>query len=80
MLSKGDYALEVACGPGKHSLLLASSFLKIKGVLVSCDFSKKMVERLANNYQNTDSDFPKVNGNKFIIDTSIDYTELEDGN
>jgi len=40
MQNIGDYVLEVACGPGKHSLLLASSFLKVKGVLVSCDFSK----------------------------------------
>jgi hypothetical protein len=69
MLKQGDYVLEVACGPGKHSLLLASSFLKIKGVLVSCDFSKKMVQRLEFNYQNTDSDFTKVDGNKYKIDS-----------
>lgn len=69
MLKQGDYVLEVACGPGKHSLLLASSFLKIKGVLVSCDFSKKMVQRLEFNYENTDSDFTKVDGNKYKIDS-----------
>jgi len=38
-----DRVLEVACGPGKHSLMLASTFLKEKGVLVSCDFSAAMV-------------------------------------
>ena len=41
-----DKTLEVACGPGKHSLMLASSFLKPKGVLVSCDISNAMVKRL----------------------------------
>lgn len=41
-----DRTLEVACGPGKHSLMLASSFLKPDGVLVSCDYSNAMVKRL----------------------------------
>ena len=44
--------LEVACGPGKHSVLLASSFLKVGAMLVSCDFSAEMVKELKNNYEN----------------------------
>jgi len=35
--------LEVGCGPGKHSLMLAKSFLSNGSVLVSCDISKGMI-------------------------------------
>lgn len=76
MLS-ADRTLEVACGPGKHSLMLASSFLKPKGVLVSCDYSNAMVKRLQENYHSEHSDFLKVQGNKFQYD-STDYTEFAD--
>ena len=57
MLEKGDIVIEVGCGPGKHSLTLASSFLKINGVLVSCDFSSNMVKMLAKNYNESDNDY-----------------------
>lgn len=40
---QADKVLEVACGPGRHSILLASSFLKQGATLVSCDFCKGMV-------------------------------------
>jgi len=48
--------LEVACGPGSHSVMLASSFIpKDTGaVLVSCDFSRNMVKKLKKNYQKSD--------------------------
>jgi ubiquinone/menaquinone biosynthesis C-methylase UbiE len=37
-------SIEVGCGPGRHSLMLASTFLRRDGgVLVSCDFSNWMV-------------------------------------
>jgi len=39
-----DKVIEVACGPGKHSLMLANSFLKVGGVLVSCDYSPAMMK------------------------------------
>ena len=39
--------IEVGCGPGKHSLVIASTFLRNDGgVLVSCDYSKDMVKRV----------------------------------
>jgi ubiquinone/menaquinone biosynthesis C-methylase UbiE len=65
---KADRVLEVACGPGKHSLMLSSTFLKVGGVLVSCDYSGEMVKRLAANYnsEEIDSDFRHVPGNIFI--------------
>ena len=74
---QADRTLEVACGPGKHSLMLASSFLKPNGVLVSCDYSNAMVKRLQENYLNEDNDYIKVHGNKFKYD-STDYTEFSD--
>mmetsp|Transcript_12940 Transcript_12940/g.21893 ORF Transcript_12940/g.21893 Transcript_12940/m.21893 type:complete len:140 (-) Transcript_12940:608-1027(-) len=71
--------LEVACGPGKHSLLLASSFLRNNGsVLVSCDFSIEMVKGLKTNYESEEADFSKVPGNKFVVDTETDYISLKD--
>ena len=57
MSNNGNIVLEVACGPGKHSLMLASSFLKLKGVLVSCDFSSNMIKKLAYNYNQSDNDY-----------------------
>ena len=38
-MMEADRVLEVACGPGLHSLHLSSQFLKKGGVLVSCDYS-----------------------------------------
>ena len=79
-MPKADRVLEVACGPGKHSLMLASSFLKKGGVLVSSDYSPQMVQLLAKNYSNEESDFALVPGNKFNIDSSTDYTEFANEN
>ena len=60
-------SIEVGCGPGRHSLMLASTFLrKDGGVLVSCDFSNWMVQKLAQNYK--EGDYSKVPGNKSLID------------
>ena len=71
--------LEVACGPGRHSLFLASNFLtKDKGVLVSCDFSNGMVKKLKRNYNEGDHDYNKVPGNKSVIDDQTDYLALSD--
>ena len=46
MSNKGKRIIEVGCGPGKHSLLLASQFLSRNAVLVCCDISSAMVYRL----------------------------------
>ena len=47
--------LEVACGPGSHSVLLASNFIpKDGGVLVSCDFSNEMIKMMKKNYMESD--------------------------
>ena len=60
--------------------MLASTFLKKGGVLVSCDFSKNMVTKLAANYQNEENDYVLIDGNKSFIDLEIDYTEFSDEN
>ena len=73
-----DRVLEVACGPGRHSLMLATIFLKKGGVLVSCDYSGVMVQSLADNYEKEDNDYKLVPGNKFLIDTIADFTEFAD--
>lgn len=66
--------LEVACGPGKHSNLIAQSYLRPdSSVLVSCDYSNAMVQKLGTNYAT--SDFSMVAGNKYAID-SVDYCEM----
>ena len=70
--------LEVACGPGKHSQMLAQNFLKQKSVLVSCDFSGAMVNKLYQNYAESNNDYSKVEGNKFLIDTKTNYNEFAD--
>ena len=56
-MNNTDRVLEVACGPGRHSLMLASSFLKVGSVLVSCDYSELMVKRLADYYETEDTDY-----------------------
>ncbi len=38
--------LEVACGSGRHSNLLATEFVQPGSVLVSCDFSQEMVKMM----------------------------------
>ena len=49
--------LEVGAGPGKHSLMLASSFLKNGNTLVSTDFSNAMMSKLQENYGNPENDY-----------------------
>jgi len=66
--------LEVGCGPGKHSVTLASSFIKTKSILVSCDFSKSMVDKLKVNYD--ESDYCKIEGNKYIVDDQTNYGHI----
>ena len=68
--------LEVGCGPGKHSLMLAKTFLSIGSVLVSCDISKGMVQAIKQNYENPQEDFSLVPGNKFAVDVETDFTEI----
>lgn len=79
MKRKGSYVLEAACGPGKHSLLLASQFLQLKGVLVSCDISGAMIKSLAKKYNSMENDYTEIEDNKYLIDEKIDYTELVGG-
>jgi ubiquinone/menaquinone biosynthesis C-methylase UbiE len=38
-LYDSDKVLEVACGPGFHTEILATSFIKKGAILVSCDIS-----------------------------------------
>jgi ubiquinone/menaquinone biosynthesis C-methylase UbiE len=46
-MQKCKRVLEVACGPGCHSKILATSFLnRDGGVLVSCDYAPNMVKKL----------------------------------
>ena len=71
-----DRTIEVGCGPGRHSVTLASNFLRQNGVLVSCDISSEMVKSLDENYKS--SDFGQVLGNKFSIDTETDYLSFTD--
>lgn len=73
-----DRVLEVACGPGMHSLHLAQAFLKQKGVLVSCDYSGSMVKRVHENYSQEENDYVKVPGNKYFVDTETDYLAFAD--
>ena len=68
--------LEVACGPGLHAETLAKSFLKGQGsTLVSCDFSKGMVEQMKCRFE--ESDYRSLPGAKFIMDTETDYANLQ---
>ena len=58
--------------------MLASTFLKKGGVLVSCDYSKNMVTKLATNYQSEENDYSLVEGNKSFIDLETNYVEFSD--
>jgi ubiquinone/menaquinone biosynthesis C-methylase UbiE len=69
-MPKAKRVLEVACGPGRHSMQLAMTMLRNDGgVLVSCDFSQKMINKLSNNYNSDPLGFSKIQGNKFLIDS-----------
>jgi len=75
-IDKAKRTIEVGCGPGRHSQMLASNFVQPGGVLVSTDISGGMVKRLAQNYFNN-SEFSMVKGNLFAADTETDYCNLE---
>lgn len=71
--------IEVACGPGAHSKILASSFLnRDGGVLVSCDYSIGMVKKLKETFEEK-HDFTLAPGNKALMDTETDYNEYVEG-
>ncbi|CDW78817.1 UNKNOWN [Stylonychia lemnae] len=61
--------LEVACGGGYHSLMVAKTMLQKGGALVSCDFSGKMMELTKQKYDdlNWSSGYTDVAGNKYYI-------------
>jgi ubiquinone/menaquinone biosynthesis C-methylase UbiE len=66
--------LEVACGPGRHSHMLATGFMRPKNsVLVSCDFSQQMIQSLKKMYESDESDFSLVPGNKYLIEDHDEY-------
>ena len=69
-----DRVLEVACGAGTHSEVIAKGFLSNKGsVLVSSDFSKEMVTKLKERFEQ--SDYNEYKGCKHVIDNETDYTD-----
>ena len=46
--------IEVGCGPGLHSQLIAKSFMSKGSLLVSCDFSTEMVNKMKARYAASD--------------------------
>mmetsp|Transcript_19374 Transcript_19374/g.32974 ORF Transcript_19374/g.32974 Transcript_19374/m.32974 type:complete len:99 (-) Transcript_19374:630-926(-) len=77
-VAKAKRVLEVACGPGRHSLMIAQNFLSPNGsVLVSCDFSNAMVKNLKALYSSPDFDYAQVPGNKYVVDTETDYLQFK---
>jgi trans-aconitate methyltransferase len=71
-----DRLLEVGCGTGHHSELIAKSFTPANGLLVSCDFSTEMVKKMKERY--AESDFVKDESVTVSVSTDIDHTTLED--
>ena len=65
--------LEVACGSGAHSVMLASTFIPDGGILVSCDFSKAMIAKANLNFAK--SDFVKIKENIALISEEVDMNE-----
>jgi len=59
----------VACGAGTHSLVLAKSFLQRGAVLVSCDFSEKMMERTKTKIDDPKEDYNLISWNKHFVRT-----------
>ena len=58
--------LEVACGGGLHSLYLAKTMLQRGSVLVSTDISAEMINLLKTKFDDPNSDYCSIPGNKFI--------------
>ena len=71
-----DRTIEVGYGHDRHSVALATNFLKAKWVLASCDFSQEMVRNMNENYK--DSYFGQILGNKYIIEIESDYLSFTD--
>ena len=72
---RSERTIEVGCGPGFHSSMLASNFLKTGAVLVSCDISSEMIKSLKQTYESETCDFSKVPQNTFHIDTTTNFSE-----
>ena len=71
--------LEVACGAGTHSEVIAKGFLASNGaMLVSSDFSKEMVSKLKERFEK--SDYNDCKGCKHVIDAETDYTDQSTSN
>lgn len=76
--SQASRVIEVACGPGFNSSLIASSYLgKDNCVLVSCDFSEDMI-KLAKQHFDEVSDFKHVPGNEYYFEQGINYNETNE--
>ena len=53
--SEKSRVLEVGCGPGLHSYEIANNYIKSgDSLLVSCDFSPKMVAKMQARYAQSD--------------------------
>jgi len=57
-MREADRVLEVGCGPGLGSVMIAQNYLKAGGVLISTDINFGMMYRYNKHY--TRSDFAKV--------------------
>ena len=77
LVRKPDRVLEVASGPGWHSMILASSFLQKGGVLVSCDISQAMVTKMEKLFTSEHCEYSLVEGNKFLAEKT-DFTAMSD--
>jgi len=65
--------IEVACGPGFNSSVIANSYLnRNKSALVCCDFSKEMVRNAKEHFEN-ESDFTKVQDNLSHFELDINF-------
>ena len=73
--------LESSCGTGRHSIVMAQSFLNPEGgVLVSTDFSGEMVRRLNERYSSPNCEYSMLKDrNKFLINTETNYCEYNEG-
>ncbi len=59
--------LEVACGSGMHSLYLAKTMLARGSALVSCDISEEMIKLTKSKFEDPQSEYFIVPGNKASI-------------
>jgi ubiquinone/menaquinone biosynthesis C-methylase UbiE len=68
-VSQAHRVLEVACGAGTHSLVLAKSFLKRGAVLVACDFSEQMMVKTKAKFDDASEEYNMIAYNKHSIRT-----------